>query len=541
MRTALSLTLFLVFAVELAGGGLRFSAPEPPDPHVFVTSDQCMACHNGLTTPAGEDVSIGFDWRGSIMAHSSRDPYWHAAVRREVIDHPAAAEEIEDECSACHMPMANKTARLAGARGEVFAHLPIRAAETRDALLAADGVSCSVCHQIQPYNFGQRASFNGRFIVSDPDVGEARPIFGPYDVQPGLVTVMHSATGFQPRPATHIQQSELCATCHTLYTHTLGPRGEVVAELPEQVPYLEWLHSDYRETRSCQSCHMPVVRDPTPISSVLGEPRREVSRHTFVGANFFMLGMLNRYREDLGVEALPQELDTARQRTIEHLQTHSARLAVEAGVVRDGWLEADVVVTNLAGHKLPTAYPSRRAWLHVVVRDASGAVRFESGRFAPSGAIVGNDNDLDPRAFEPHHLVIDDPAQVQIYEGIMASPSGHVTTGLLTASHFIKDNRLLPHGFDKATAPADVAVKGRAAQDPDFLAGGDRTRYRVDVRGASGPFHVTAALWYQPIAYRWAENLRPYEAPETDRFTRYFDAMAADSAVIVVTTEAAIE
>lgn len=37
----------------------------------------------------------------------------------------------------------------------------------------------------------------------------------------------------------HLQSSELCATCHTLYTHALGPGGEVIGELPEQVPYLE--------------------------------------------------------------------------------------------------------------------------------------------------------------------------------------------------------------------------------------------------------------------------------------------------------------
>ena len=67
-----------------------------------------------------------------------------------------------------------------------------------------------------------------------------------------------------------LQSSELCATCHTLYTKALGPEGEVVGELPEQVPFLEWQHSDYREERNCQSCHMPVVEDSSAIASVLG-------------------------------------------------------------------------------------------------------------------------------------------------------------------------------------------------------------------------------------------------------------------------------
>ena len=45
----------------------------PPD-DLFQTSSDCLACHNGLTTPAGEDVSIGVQWRTSMMANSSREP-----------------------------------------------------------------------------------------------------------------------------------------------------------------------------------------------------------------------------------------------------------------------------------------------------------------------------------------------------------------------------------------------------------------------------------------------------------------------------------
>ena len=56
-------------------------------------------------------------------------------------------------------------------------------------------------------------------------------------------------------------------------------------------------------------------------------------------------------------------------------------------------LAFDVVVENLAGHKLPTAYSSRRAWLHVLVRDGAGRAAFESGAPRPDGSIAGNDND----------------------------------------------------------------------------------------------------------------------------------------------------
>src|SRR6476659_8324321 len=83
-------------AAFLAGAQTR--KPVKPD---FQTSDRCLACHNGLQSPSGEDVSIGFAWRASIMANSSRDPYWQASVRRESIDHPESQASIEDECSVC--------------------------------------------------------------------------------------------------------------------------------------------------------------------------------------------------------------------------------------------------------------------------------------------------------------------------------------------------------------------------------------------------------------------------------------------------------
>ena len=81
-------------------------------PDLFVTSEHCMACHNGLVTPAGEDVSIGVGWRGSMMANAARDPYWQAAVKRETLVHPTASAAIQNECSACHQAHASSFASL---------------------------------------------------------------------------------------------------------------------------------------------------------------------------------------------------------------------------------------------------------------------------------------------------------------------------------------------------------------------------------------------------------------------------------------------
>jgi hypothetical protein len=278
---------------------------------------------------------------------------------------------------------------------------------------------------------------------------------------------------------------------------------------------------------------MPLAAESAPVSSVLGVARADVNRHVFRGGNFLLPRVLNRFRGELGVEATAAELEATSRRSVEHLQTNAARIHF-ADMSRSGdSLLVDVVVENLAGHKLPTAYPSRRVWIHFSVSDASGNVVFESGALRRDGAIEGNANDMDGTGFEPHYATITSPDQVQIYEAILTGVDGEVTTGLTTALSYVKDNRVLPKGFDKETAGEDIAVHGAAASDDDFTSNGDRTRYVIVVDDLQGPCSVNAELWYQPIGYRWAENLREYEAMEPQRFVRYFEDVSGSSAVML--------
>jgi hypothetical protein len=193
--------------------------------------------------------------------------------------------------------------------------------------------------------------------------------------------------------------------------------------------------------------------------------------------------------------------------------------------------------------------------LHVTVRDRNQKIVFESGALNPDGSIQGNDNDADPHRFEPHLSEIRTSDQVQIYESIMADPNGVVTTGLLSAVRYVKDNQLLPRGFDKRTATPDIAVVGEAANDPDFTDAGNCVRYHAKTRSpdqfgfggahsqasaalgnAAGPFTVDAELLYQPIGYRWANNLKSYNAPEPRRFNAYYDAMTAATTMTMAHT-----
>jgi hypothetical protein len=418
----------------------------------------------------------------------------------------------------------------------VFRLLPSLRSDREEHRLAGDGVSCSLCHQIGPDRLGTRESFVGGFVIGQPGVA-GRRMFGAFEVNQGLTALMRSATDVQPAQAQHVRSSELCATCHTLYTEAFDKTGAVVGSLPEQVPYLEWRHSAFVNEKSCQACHMPAVR-ATPISSVLGEPRDEWGRHTFVGGNFFMLRMLNRYRDALGVVALPHELDASAQATLRYLDSNTATISITRAEPADGNLEIDVEVRNLTGHKLPTGYPSRRVWIHLTVRDQQDRIVFESGAVTPTGAIEGNDNDAEPLRFEPHHEVIRRASEVQIYESILADVTGSVTTGLLQATQFVKDNRLLPRGFDKTSAPSDIAVFGQALGDATFTESGDRVRYLVPLTDTTGSLRLDVELRYQPISFRWADNLRRYDATEPRRFVSFFDSMASSSSAVLASDRA---
>lgn len=526
------MVLLLALPLVVQGGGKQ----QEKNQVSFHTSDRCVACHNGLISAKGDDVSIGLNWQASVMGNSSRDPYWQASIRRESIDHASVSAEVQDECSICHMPIVRYEAASNGKKPDVFSFFPLAKNGTAE---ARDGVSCSVCHQVSAEKLGTKDSFSGHFIVEAPKTKDVKPEYGPFDVDAPHQKIMQSSTGgFVPMQAAHIRDSALCASCHTLYTTARGEGGKAIGVLPEQMPYLEWQHSAYVNGTTCQGCHMPEVQGDSPITAILPVMRQGMRRHVFIGGNFLLPKALDRYRSELDTQALPQELEADSKATVEFLQTQAAKVEIKGVDVSASTLHVDVRVENTAGHKLPTAYPSRRAWLWVKVTDKDGHVVFESGHLNPDGSIVGNDNDADPKKFEPYYREIVSPEQVEIFEDILGDEHGQVTTGLLAGVRYLKDSRLLPAGFDKASAVKDIAPVGDAADDPNFAAGGTLVRYSVPVGNAQGPLHVEAELWYQPIGFRWAHNLEPYaQQAEPRRFVNMYNAMSPSSALRLARAE----
>lgn len=488
---------------------------------LFSTAGQCSACHTGLRTGAGEDVSIDTDWRSTMMANAARDPYYRASVRREILANPDHADFIQDKCSTCHVPMAHFSDVAASEKTKMLDE-GVFAAANPEHSLAMDGVSCTVCHQIQAEKLGTAASFSGGLVLDKQAAAGERKAFGPFAVAENWVAVMKAASGYVPAQAEHTAQSALCATCHNLFTPYITNDGQVSEGLfPEQTPYTEWENSAYAESASCQSCHMPDAGEALAISSVNPEKRSPFRQHTFIGGNLFMLTLFEKNGDALEVTALEDQFGQTGLLTSQQLDGKTASVSVTPGGA-DSTLTLDVKIANLTGHKFPTSFPSRRAWLHVIVQNADGAVVFESGGWSPDGAIEGNINDDDSSQYEPHYRVITAPDQVQIYEAIIGDPDGAVTTTLLRAMNYLKDNRLLPDGMEKATLPPEIAVQGEAASDDDFSAGGDLVSYQIELPG-SGNYSVTVELLYQSIGHRWADNLRGF--PVTDEASAFLEML----------------
>ena len=494
--------------------------PQPPPPvvvledaladHAFVSdhfsgSQNCAFCHDGLRDSSGLDVSIVAEWQASMMANSSRDPVWRAKVASEIKRNPNLREEIESTCSRCHAPMAHVEA--------VFATAEIRLMD--DGFLhpdnplfdaAADGVSCTLCHQVSDSaDLGTDAGFSGNFEI--PFVfGSDRVAFGQYSNP--LAGPMVNQVAFTPTTSGHISESEVCGTCHNLSTPVVDAQGNLTNDsFPEQMVYTEWEHSDFATTRSCQDCHMiradgDVTISTRPMNGGL-RPRPEFARHNIVGGNTYLLDILARNAGDLQISATGFDDLIADTRAF---LGGAVSLGLEDVQKSNGELHFSVRLSNHSGHKFPTSYPSRRAWLQVIISDAQGVVMFESGAVDASGQITGHAGDLDRADVEPHYQTIRSESQVQSYETVMENADQNVTHTLLEARAYRKDNRLLPAGMDKASVPDTIRPQGAAFGDPDFIGGSDVVHYEI-AGLVPGTYTIEAKLNYQTLAYGFIQDL----------------------------------
>jgi len=532
MRKMIFLTLLLILFIS--AGYIIYNEVLPVKSNTwFSASGVCVMCHStsdfALRDSQGNDVSLVSRWQSTMLANSSKDPFWKAKVRHEGLENHSHKDALENVCTRCHAPM-----------GMLNAHLNSAGIYNLDSLkndeIGRDGISCTVCHQINDFS---SSLFSGNF-----EINTLREIYGPYESP--LTAQMFMNTGYTPVYSEKINDSRLCGSCHTLLTNSADENGELTGEtFVEQALYHEWENSLFGEQDiSCQSCHLPRIYEPVKITSRPGfaAGRQPFGIHDFTGGNFFMLNLLKENHEELqlhsGVDFLTQSIE----RTEQMLKEETINLNIKEIYKTDDSVFVEVTLKNKAGHKFPTGFPSRRAYLECLVTNNSDTL-FHSGKQG-SAALMNTDNEK----FEPHYQIINDENQVQIYEFVMGDTRGKVTTVLEKAYTPLKDNRVVPEGFQDSHSNYDtVKVVGKAVQDPDYFSGsGEETViYGFTLTNLTANANVRVSLLYETAPESWLHGLfgEAEEDEDISRFkTMYYDSdrapvlIASDSLQLIITS-----
>lgn len=498
----------------------------------FATSGRCAGCHghdlqrySGIDAH-GRDVNLADDWRSSLMANSARDPFFRAKMTHESLVNPAHGGNIEEGCLSCHAPLAVYEQRLLG-------RTPFVAAMLDSSVLGMDGVSCLACHMQDPESAARTFSGEMRF--------DSASVYGPYKKEDIMAHIMQYFVRFTPDRGEHIEDGRTCAACHTAITATLDLQGRPTGtSFFEQATWHEWKNSVYYTNgQNCRQCHMPRINDSIVLAAGYAflKGKSPFGLHHLVGGNDYMVRMLRDNAGELGVTASTQQFDSTIARSLDLLRNRTLELDLSLVERTSDTAFLRVDLRNLAGHKFPSGFPSRRAILQLVALKGSGDTLFASGMLDGAHHVVGEDRDL-----EPHHQVILGEDQAQIYELVMGDVNGKVTTVLKHGFMPLKDNRLTPLGFSTSHPSYDTTlIAGEALSDPDHNhdasgkegSGTDAVHYHVPLNGYGGPLMVKARVLFQPCPPRWNRSMFEHEAPLIDAFKRMAERAPGNATLVI--------
>lgn len=260
-----------------------------------------------------------------------------------------------------------------------------------------------------------------------------------------------------------------------------------------------------------------------PAADITMQPRSEFGRHTFVGANVFVLEMFKQFGDQLGLTvdqrsgdrnydttnfAYKKRLDLSTEETVAQVQSQSASVAIRAQRKSANGLDVDVEVINKTGHKFPSGVGFRRAFIEFTAMDGNGNIIWSSGRSTDKGVLIDDNGtplvtEFSKTTWQPHWRIITGSKYAQIYESRTKDLQGLLTTSFLGLAKPVKDNRLTPAGWNAngpyASWTTPVAVP--TATNPGYYngRGSDLVTYRLPATIASRVKSVRAVLNYQSI------------------------------------------
>jgi len=511
---ASSLATILLFSFSLAA--LQFTVPpevqqpgtQPLEVSLLPSPAQCDNCHGGYDP----DVEPGRNWRGSMMAHASRDPLFWAAVAIAEQDFAGAG----DLCIRCHSPRGWLEGRSTPTDGSALSSAD------------ADGIECGICHKlVNPDGSEHLGTQSPPFVAND----EGSPPVGYYGsgmvvLSPGNARLgPYADAGAAPHAFLQSQfhrSADLCGTCHDVSNPVVGdlapnngaqvplapgtfsgvPGGPVTAKaafnnFPFQYGIVERTFSEFRasalsttrvsdyltlpadlragalaaarasallagtggdyadgtpRTFSCQTCHMvPVVGAGCDVGSA--PVRTDLPLHDLTGGNDWVPDAI-AYLDAQGDLLLGGGLDALE---LAALAEGKARARAQLGLAATLSVSGNSVkIVNHTGHKLISGYPEgRRMWLNVKWRDGSGVLVREDGAYGAITAIVAGT----PTQVETI-LDLDDP-HTKIYEAKFG-----ITQAWAAELLVLGVPPALPLAFDRVTGAVETTLGQVASQAP---------------------------------------------------------------------------
>ncbi len=429
--------------------------------------DQCDNCH----ADSNKGVELANEWRGSMMAHASRDPLFWATMAIAEQDFDGSG----DLCLRCHTTAGWMDDRSTPTDGSALTSAD------------ADGVECHFCHAMTNPDGSEHAGvMNGDFVAHDggsPAKGylgsgmasllasddKAGPYAYPTDADPP-----HGAVG-----SSFHRSVDFCGSCHDVSNPAVGDLahnggaldgappvaqsgglgGPVAGKaafnnFPHSYGVVERTFSEYKsgalvetlvseyatlpadlqagailEARnaallagqngdyadgtpryySCQTCHMqPRVGKGAKQN---GAPvRDDLPTHDMTGGSYWIPSAVT-YLDSVGKLRLGGGMNATQLDTLAAGALRAEHQLDIAASLSIGKYPTTVVVTNLTGHKLISGYPEgRRMWLEVSWYDDQDTLLRVDGEYGP--LVDGNDQPIeviDPATSQPVqvHSILD--------------------------------------------------------------------------------------------------------------------------------------
>ncbi len=348
------------------------------DQQQIANSKECMVCHE----------TISQQWMDSVHKKAASDP---AYVKNINLLSQKKGISSTRYCEGCHSPIALLTGELSpgGQHGG-----------QAGSLANTSGVNCLSCHGISNI---QHTKGNASFKFSPSKSYLFQDSANKFLSSINRLSIKLAPTQHKADMARDlITSSEFCSTCHAQF---MDKEMNNWGWVKMQDDYESWLGSSFAdkktrfkqdEIKTCQDCHMPLVKGRDPSENNLGQ----IKSHRFLGANT-LTALFNRDDKHLKetikflqqdkmriVINIPNRNDATQDRQAS-LVDSSASISAPYFYYLNEEVDLDVLVSNVGvGHGFPGgSIDINQAWIEVTVTDGQGKEIFKSGFIDQEGFV----------------------------------------------------------------------------------------------------------------------------------------------------------